>query len=380
MKALLEVDRRWIFLLVFVAILIPTIFPFEMPIKTSGAVEGIYAGIDKLPPRAPVMVAIDFDPASQAEVAPMVRAALRQVFRKDLRLITLTHWVTGVNMARQLVDEAAAEFDDVEVEVVDAFPKREAAKARVDELNAAQAPAEGAAAPTGTAAAPGPRFRVNCGRRTVAPLGGASGGEGAFSYRPELIPALAGAKPGAYVVAPPARGGREWQALRVASRAPTLAYGKDYCFLGTKAGEHILVIIMGESISAAFPTDSRGNSTRDLPVLEGVRSLKDVSYLLDVTSGAQAEWWLIYGAQRHRIPMGAGCTAVVAPDLYPYYGAGQLTGLAGGIKGAWEYEALVGTPLVATKAVPAQTIAHAVLILLIFICNLAYFLGGRKPT
>ena len=89
-------------------------------------------------------------------------------------------------------------------------------------------------------------------------------------------------------------------------------------------------------------------------------------------------WWLIYGAQKHRIPMGIGATAVMAPDIYPYYGAKQITGLLGGIKGAWEYEALVETPGSATASAWGQTVAHGVLVVLILLCNLFYFLSRVK--
>ena len=71
------------------------------------------------------------------------------------------------------------------------------------------------------------------------------------------------------------------------------------------------------------------------------------------------------------------CTAVMAPDEYPYYGAKMITGLCGGIKGAWEYEKLVDTPGKAMQAVPGQTVAHCLVILLILFCNAAYFTTRR---
>lgn len=360
MNALLKLDRRIVFLFLLVPVTLTVIWPdkFTFPIKTSTLVKGVHEAIEKLPPRAPILFALDFDPGSKPELEPMARAALRQCFRKDLRVISMTHWPTGLVMARDILNETVAEFDDLEVEISRTFD------------SAAEAGTWIATAPTPTADDGTPiRERVNVGRRQ---------GTGRLAWRPELHDALRAAPVGLLPKPVPSSDGKRFEALRVLARKPTLEYGVHYCFLGTKAGEQILVLTMGESITTAFPTDARtGRSTRDLPVMEGVRSLKDVSYLLTIAAGASYEWWLIYGSQKHRFPMGIGCTAVMAPDIYPYYGARQITGLVGGIKGAWEYEALVQTPGSATKAVAPQTVAHCVLILLILICNVVYFASGR---
>ncbi len=364
MGALQNLDRRWIFLVLFLAILAAVLFPFSLPIKTSSLVSGVHDAIDQLPARAPILVALDFDPGSKPELEPMARATLRQIFRKNLRVISMTHWPTGLIMARDILNETAAEFDDLEVEVVKTFERRPDAEKFIAATAKTPMPAPGEGV--------GPVAVVNVGRRR---------GGGAVPWRADLHEALKAAPVG-LVAAPVAgggAGGKGFDVLRVRTRKPTLEYGKDYCFLGTKAGEQILVLTMGESIATAFPADPRtGKPTRDLPVMEGVRSLKDVKYLLTIAAGASYEWWLIYGATKHRFPMGIGCTAVMAPDIYPYYNARQITGLVGGIKGAWEYEALIGTPGSATKAVAPQTVAHVVLIFLILFCNVVYFAGGGR--
>jgi len=380
MDALLKIDRRWIFLLLLVSLISVVAVGDGMTFKIepSVLVKGIHDKIESLPARAPVLVAIDFDPASRAEVDPSTRAALRQMFRKDLRVISMTHWPTGVDMARDIVDDTAAEFDDVEVASRGVFPSKREARARIKALNEAR---EEAAAATSTAsvtpeaatATATVTARVNTGRRR---------GDAALPWRAELHDALRAAKAGALEIAGGAGADRRgFEVLEVVTRTATVEYGKDYCYLGTKAGEQVLVIAMGESIPTAFPTDPRtGRPTRELPVMEGVRALKDLAYLLTITSGSQADWWIVYGANKHRFPMGVACTAVVAPDLYPYYSAKQITGLAGGVKGAWEYEALIGTPGKATTYVPAQTVAHCVLIFLILVCNVAYFAGRRARS
>src|ERR1041385_2920004 len=120
MNALLRIDRRWIFLVLLVALIVTTVFRhnIHLPIKPSTAVEGVWRPIEELPARAPVLVSLDFDPASRAELEPMARAALRQMFRKGLRVIMMTHWPTGLQMSSKILDETVAEFDAIEVSLV----------------------------------------------------------------------------------------------------------------------------------------------------------------------------------------------------------------------------------------------------------------------
>ena len=80
-----------------------------------------------------------------------------------------------------------------------------------------------------------------------------------------------------------------------------------------------------------------------------------------------------YGAE-----MGAGVTAVMAPKFYAYVRANQLIGLLGGMKGAAEYEHLVGVEGAATSGMGAQSLVHMTIIGLIVIGNFAYFAGRRK--
>lgn len=369
MEALLRLDRRIIFLLLFVALLVTQLFAskIELPVVTTDAVKGVWAPIEKLPAGSPILVALDYDAASSAELDPMARAGLRQVFRRNLRMISMTHWPTGVQWVKNLVDEMAKEFDDLRVEVAQRFESETDAETFIlGQIAAGTA--------TSTASTPGADpLTINVGRKNAAP---------GLPWSGKLLDAAREAEPGLLVKPVPGEGGK-WLAVRLLERKPTLEYGKDYSFLGTKAGEQVLVLTMGQSIPTAFPSDPRtGKPTRELPIMRGVESLKDFKYLLEIAAGSSAEWWIIYGAQRAGIDMGVGCTAVMAPDMYPFYGAGQIKGLCGGIKGAWEYEKLVETPGRAMKAIPAQTVAHMLVILLIVFCNIAYFVTrgrGANP-
>ena len=77
------------------------------------------------------------------------------------------------------------------------------------------------------------------------------------------------------------------------------------------------------------------------------------------------------------IEMGGGCTGVMAPGLYPLLRSGQINGLIGGLRGAAEYESLIGQKGKAVAGMDAQSATHVAIIVLVIMCNLVYFSQRR---
>ena len=150
--------------------------------------------------------------------------------------------------------------------------------------------------------------------------------------------------------------------------------GKDYVFLGWSPGGTAVIINMGQDISSAFPSDYGGKPTKDLPVLEGVHSLKDVTYAISLAAGNPGvEAWYVFGKDKYKFELGGGCTGVIAPGLYPLLRSGQINGLIGGLRGAAEYESLIGRKGPAVAGMDAQSATHMAIIALVIICNIFYF-------
>ena len=109
--------------------------------------------------------------------------------------------------------------------------------------------------------------------------------------------------------------------------------------------------------------------------------LKDFSFVFDFGAGDSLEfWWIPYGQEKHRFSFGGGCTAVMAPDLYPFLQSGQLVGLLGGLAGAAEYETLIGEPGQATVGMQPQSVTHLIIVLFIILGNTVYFLSRRQAA
>lgn len=153
-----------------------------------------------------------------------------------------------------------------------------------------------------------------------------------------------------------------------------LEYGVDYAFMGYKVGGFSVILNMGRDFHGTFPQDNWGASVDDLELTRSLRSLRDFALVFDLAAGDSIEfWWIPYGQEKYGFPFAAGCTAVMAPDLYPFLDSGQLLGLLGGLAGAAEYETLIDLHGSASKGMSAQSVTHLIIIAFVIFGNIAYF-------
>jgi len=166
------------------------------------------------------------------------------------------------------------------------------------------------------------------------------------------------------------------RALQVTVEEEGKVYGEDYANLGFKAGGIVVMQALGRSFEEAFPVDAYGTPLSDIPVMQSVRNYDNVAIVIDFSAGDPGiPAWIMIAQGRFGKPVGGGCTAVSAPQFFPYLQAGQLVGLMGGMKGAAEYETLIRTRDLGSAGMDAQSIAHAVIVLFIVIGNATFFLG-----
>ncbi len=109
LSKLMNLDRRIVFILVALAVIIPTLLPLNLPITVSGPTERIYDYIDALPAGATIMISFDYGPSSLPELNPMAKAVLRHCFDKDVRVIGMTLYPFAPTLADTLMKEVADE-------------------------------------------------------------------------------------------------------------------------------------------------------------------------------------------------------------------------------------------------------------------------------
>jgi hypothetical protein len=168
-------------------------------------------------------------------------------------------------------------------------------------------------------------------------------------------------------------------ALSVVLPEYNVTYGEDYINLGYKTGGAILIKLMGSSIREAFPADIEGRDISEFPIMDGVRNYDDISFVMSFSAGDPGipAWVQIAQAQYH-IPVAGGCTAVSAPQFFAYLQTKQLLGLLSGLRGAAEYETLLGKKDRASIRMDAQSVAHVVIIMFILFANLSFFILKRE--
>ncbi len=267
-RALGSIDRRIIYLLLTIVVVLPLIIRPKIKVRVSEPVRAAFESIERLPQNSIVMISIDFDPSSAPEVQPMLIAILRHCFKKNLKVILTGQLALGLPLGEIALNQVSSEYNKV--------------------------------------------------------------------------------------------------------------YGKDYINIGYRPGFTALMVGIGREIRDFFKTDYRGVPLDSFEFMRRVHNYHDIALLVTLAHGAVADAWIQYAGARFNQKIIVGCTGVNAPNMYQYLSAQQITGLIGGLQGASEYETLVEKPGAATLGMPAQSAAHALLIILLIIGNIGFILSKKR--
>lgn len=265
---MLAIDRRILYLFVFIAVLVPALFPFGLPIKITPEVQAVYDRIEAMQPGEIVMFPLEYDPSTAAELEPMAFAMLRHAFSRNLRVLACCLSSTGVSLVEDEIARVAREYDK--------------------------------------------------------------------------------------------------------------EYGSDYVYLGYQPYPAIVIMTMGENFRTPFPLDYYGTSLDSLPMMKKTKNYDDVSMVFTINATSGIDYWIIYGQGRYKFPLGLGSAAVMATNYYQYVQSGQLFGIISGLRGAAEYEILIGQGNVARKGMDVQSVAHALIIIFILLGNIAFLVERRR--
>lgn len=170
------------------------------------------------------------------------------------------------------------------------------------------------------------------------------------------------------------------------TEAEKVVYGRDVVLLGWVPPPIVPILGMGQSITGVYKVDYYGASTDTLPIMKGLGSYDDIGLICAVSGGSSPQWLIQFAQPRFGVKVGAGVTAVMAPDLYAYIESGQLSGMLSGMKGAAEYENLieekyhVGGQQRALEGMGAQSIGHLLIMALVIMGNVGYFVTRRKSS
>ena len=103
-KWLSALDRRFVFLLMALVVLVPMLFSIPVPFEVGEPARNAYNAIDSLPSGSVLMLSVDYDATSYPECQPMIEAVVHHAFRNDLRIILIGN-IPTVLLAYGTVDE-----------------------------------------------------------------------------------------------------------------------------------------------------------------------------------------------------------------------------------------------------------------------------------
>jgi len=108
------IDRRWVYLMVGLAVVFPFVFPVTLPISVTPEAQSLYDYVEALPDSSTVFLVFDYYPSTIPECQPIAVGALHHFFRKDCKVITLSNIpLGGPSMAEQVTRAMAERYDKV---------------------------------------------------------------------------------------------------------------------------------------------------------------------------------------------------------------------------------------------------------------------------
>jgi len=100
-----EIDRRYIFVLIALSVLIPLVKSdwIKMPIKTTQNTQIVFDELSKLNRDDKILVSFEYGASTKPEIHPMAIALLNQMFSKGIKVYIISLWPEGVIMAKDVV-------------------------------------------------------------------------------------------------------------------------------------------------------------------------------------------------------------------------------------------------------------------------------------
>lgn len=266
---LIGVDRRILYLILFLNIAVFLMFPFKMPATITSPARGLYDAVDSLQPNDLVMISSNWSASTMAENQPQLEAIIKHLIRKGARFTLVSNEAQSRDLSKRIAAGVTQSSDNAEYHT----------------------------------------------------------------------------------------------------------YGQKWAHLGFVTDLIAAIRGMGSNLSEAVKQDVEGTPIDQLPVLQGAKSLKDYKMVIDVTPSGTLPYWISY--RPPNLIVGYAPTSVMAAEGFTYLDSKQLVGMITGLKGAHEYEQLMGETGLGHKFINAISFSHVLILLFIGLGNLAMIMARR---
>jgi len=111
---LARIDRRYIYLLLFLLVSLPFFYPLKLPLSVGEHAQAVWDVTEALPPDSVVISSFDFGPSTITENRPQAKAHLYQCKERDLKVVALAFWISGGPLGEMVLREVYGEdFPDI---------------------------------------------------------------------------------------------------------------------------------------------------------------------------------------------------------------------------------------------------------------------------
>ncbi|MEE2754506.1 MAG: hypothetical protein VX910_11030 [Candidatus Latescibacterota bacterium] len=108
---MLALDRRIVYVVVFLSVTLALLIDFKLPVKATRHVRTVYSDVEALQKGQTILISFDFGPSTVTELGPMARAILHHCFRRGLRIIAVTLVAEGQGITQNFLEEVGTEYD-----------------------------------------------------------------------------------------------------------------------------------------------------------------------------------------------------------------------------------------------------------------------------
>jgi len=110
-------DRRVIFILMALAVIVPLALKVSFPIPVGeGPSKDLFDHIATLPQNSNVLISFDYGPSTMPELQPMAVALLQDLFSRDFNVVGMALWPQGVSLGQNALSEVGDSLGMVQYE------------------------------------------------------------------------------------------------------------------------------------------------------------------------------------------------------------------------------------------------------------------------
>lgn len=108
-----KVDRRIIFLLIAIVVLVPLIKPLGLPIRATETTQRSFNAVDALQAGDRLLLSFEYGPSTKPEIHPMAEAVLHHAFMKGIKVYVVCLWPDGQFMAIDALSAISPQYNAV---------------------------------------------------------------------------------------------------------------------------------------------------------------------------------------------------------------------------------------------------------------------------